>query len=150
MRVDQVPQDDSILEGHRRACYARDEQGRYVVATSRGWSVERIANQQAVAEIDRLVAAALTDVHEGRSSPLAWHMARAHMDVRLLAAQAGFWSWQVRRHLRPAVFGRLDADTLARYARALATDVDALREVPVRAAAAMICDAPATSAGPAR
>ena len=50
MKLDEIPQDDSILEGHRRACYAQDGKGRYAIGTSRGWTVEAIANRQAVAK----------------------------------------------------------------------------------------------------
>lgn len=127
MRVDQVPQEDSILEGHRRACYARDADGNYTLTTSRGWRVEKIANQQAVQDVALVIAQVQADVRAGRASALAWHMATHHLTPRLLAAQAGFWRWQVRRHLRPEVFRQLDDKTLQRYARALGLTVDELR-----------------------
>lgn len=130
MRVDDVPQDESILEGHRRACYARDANGRYVVATSRGWEVERIANRQAIDDVDASIAAAREAVRAGRASVLAYQMARCHMDVALLAAQAGLWRLRVRRHLRPAVFARLSPALLQRYADALGIDVETLCRLP--------------------
>ena len=130
MRVDHVPQDDSILEGHRRACYARDADGRYVVATSRGWEVERIANRQANDDVAAHLAAVHADVRAGRLSVLAWHMACCHMDVAMLAAQAGLWRLRVHRHLRPDVFARLPQAMLARYADALGIDVATLCRLP--------------------
>jgi hypothetical protein len=130
MRVDEVPQDDSILEGHRRACYAQDEQGRFVIATSRGWEVEKIANQLAVRDVAERVEAALREVRAGRASPLAYHMARCHMDVQLLAAHTGLWSFRIKRHLSPEVFARLPVHVLDRYAGALAIDVATLGTVP--------------------
>jgi hypothetical protein len=130
MRVDQLPQDDSILEGHRRACYAQDASGRYVVATSRGWTVEAIVNRQAVSDVEARIAQALEAVREGRASPLLYHMARCHMSPRLLAAYTGIWSLRVRWHLRPAVFARLPDHLLKRYAEALAVQPEALRQVP--------------------
>jgi hypothetical protein len=130
MRVDQVPQDDSILEGHRRACYARDEAGRYVIAESRGWEVERIANQQAVAEIEARVREVLQDARAGKASALAYHMTRFHMEPSVLAAHAGFWTWRVKRHLRPEVFRALPEPILRRYARVFNIDVAALCRVP--------------------
>ena len=129
MRVDDIPQDDSILEGHRRACYAQDEKGRYVLATSRGWEVERIANQHAVAEVRAKIDAARSAVERGEQSTLAYHMARCHMDPRLLAAQSGVWVFRVRRHLRPAVFSRLPERILRRYAQALGIDVATLQRL---------------------
>ena len=130
MNVGEIPQDDSILEGHRRACYAKDDDGRFVIVASRGWEVEAIANRQAQIDVESRIAAAARAVIEGRRSPLAFHMARAHMDVGLLASYTGFWSLRIRHHLRPRVFARLPERILQRYADALSIDVRAIREMP--------------------
>jgi hypothetical protein len=127
MRVEDIPQEPSILEGRLRACYARNAAGRYEVATSRGWEVERVANQRAVADVNAHIEQALADVRAGKASALAYHMARAHMDPRLLAAHSGFWVWQVIRHLRPEHFQRLPEKALQRYAGALGIDIATLR-----------------------
>lgn len=130
MRISDVPQDDSILEGHQRACYAQDSSGRYVLATSRGWDVERVANRQAVSQIDEKIAQVLVDVRAGKLSALAYHMACAHLQPRGLAAHVGLWAWQVRRHLRPSVFARLAPAMLKRYADALGIDLATVCQVP--------------------
>jgi hypothetical protein len=130
MKVDELPQDDSILEGHRRACYAQDESGRYVIATSRGWAVEAIANRQAKADVEARIALALQAVRQGQASPLRYHMARCHMSPRLLAAHSGIWSLRIRWHLRPAVFARLPDRVLQRYAEALGIEPATLKQVP--------------------
>lgn len=132
MRVEDIPQDDSILEGHRRACYARDANGQYVVATSRGWEVERLANELAVASVHESIEQARRDVLTGKLSPLAYHMACCHMDARMLATASGIWTWRVRRHLRPEVFAKLPEAVLARYADALRVEVAQLRARPDR------------------
>jgi hypothetical protein len=130
MDLDQVPQDDSILEGHRRACYAQDTDGRYVIAPSRGWSVEAIANAQALSDVGARIASALDAVRAGRASPLVYHMARFHMDARLLAASSGIWSLRVRRHMRAEVFARLPDSLLQRYADALGIEIATLKTTP--------------------
>jgi hypothetical protein len=130
MQVKDIPQDPSILEGHQRACYARDETGRYVIATSRGWEVERIANQHAVDEINAGIAAVLADVRAGKSSVLAYHMARFHMSPGLLAANTGIWSFRIRRHMRPDVFARLPEAILMRYADAFRIELAELVRMP--------------------
>jgi hypothetical protein len=130
VELDQVPQDDSILEGHRRACYAQDAAGRYVIAPSRGWSVEAIANRQALSDVEAGIALALDAVRAGRASPLVYHMARCHMDARLLAAHSGIWSFRVKRHMRPQVFARLPERLLQRYAEALGVDLATLKTIP--------------------
>ncbi|MFN0317004.1 MAG: hypothetical protein ACKVQA_18445 [Burkholderiales bacterium] len=126
MRIEEIPQDPSILEGHLRACYARDASGRYVVATSRGWEVERIANELAVAQVNSHIELARAAVRAGKASALAYHMACAHMTPSLLAAQSGFWVWQVKRHLKPQVFQRLSLKALRRYASALGIGMETL------------------------
>ncbi len=119
-----------MLEDKRRACYAVDADGRYVIVPSKGWEVEKIVNAQANAEIAASIEAAQRDVVEGRASSLAYHMAVRQMDVALLAANAGLWSLRVRRHLKPAVFAKLPQTLLQRYADALNLDVCQLRTVP--------------------
>lgn len=123
VRVDELPQEPSILDGHLRACYARNAEGRYEIATSKGWDVERIANELAVADVNARIAQAAAEVRAGTTSVLAYHMARAHMDARLLAAHSGFWVWQVKRHLQPRHFQRLADKDLQRYADALGIGV---------------------------
>lgn len=126
MRISDIPQEPSILEGHLRACYAKNAAGRYELATSQGWEVERVANQLAVAEVNSRIEQALADTHSGKTSVLAYHMARAHMDARLLAAHSGFWIWQVKLHLRPKHFQRLAEKDYRRYADALGVDIATL------------------------
>jgi hypothetical protein len=130
MREDEVPQDDSFYGGHKRACYAVDRDGRYVLATSRGWEPERIATAEALSALSEGLESVRRDVVAGRLSPLAYHMTAAQMTPRLLAKNAGLWTWRVRRHLRPRVFERLDRRTLTRYATCLNLSVESLRKAP--------------------
>ena len=133
MRREEVPQDESpFYHGHRRACYAIGPDGRYTVATSSGWSAERIATAQALADLENQVEAVRRAAVEGRASPLAYHMATRQMTPRLLASNAGLWLWRVRRQLEPAAFVRLGPRLLARYAEALCIPVEDLTSVPVR------------------
>ncbi|MDA8390151.1 MAG: hypothetical protein M0Z76_05395 [Gammaproteobacteria bacterium] len=130
MKVHEVPQDDSVLAGLRRACYAEDGQGRYVVVPSRGWEVERIVNEQAHKALRQVLEDTRQAVLEGRLSALAYHMVHCQMDARLLAANAGLCRWRVRRHLKPSVFARLGDDMKQRYAMALGVSVQSLNQVP--------------------
>jgi hypothetical protein len=130
MRAKDVPQDESILEGHQRACYAVDADGRYTVVASKGWEVEKIVNQQAVAELRAQLEQTRQRVLQGAASALEYHMQRCQMTPSMLAANVGLWAWRVRRHLKPKVFAKLDAALLARYADALRVGVNDLRQVP--------------------
>jgi hypothetical protein len=131
MKASEVPQQPSELqEGLRRALYAADETGKYMVVPSAGWHVEQIVNDQAHEVIRHAVEEARQLVAQGKASPLLCHMARCQMTAGLLAQTAGFWRWQVYRHLKPNVFARLDKSILLRYADALRMTVEELCAVP--------------------
>lgn len=130
MKAKDVPQEDSILAGHQRACYAVDEHGRYIVVPSRGWEVEKIVNTVARADIAAAITEARERVRRGEASPLLYHMRRRQMTVALLAANIGFARLRVRWHLRPAAFARLKPAVLARYADVLRISVEELRRLP--------------------
>lgn len=134
MKIGEVPQqaEGSVLGGQRRACYAQDEHGRYVVVPSQGWEVEAAVNRVAHEELRAQLAAVRARVEAGQVSVLAYHMVTRQMNAGLLAAYAGVWSWRVRWHLRPAVFARLSSDMLARYARALKMSSEELRRLPAQ------------------
>ena len=134
MDIENVPQEgNATLGGHRKAMYARGADGRLAPVAYAGWEVEEIVTRQAVEELDRLAADALTRVRAGTASPLEYHMYRARMDDTLLAQTTGLWRWRVRRHLRPEVFRRLSPALLARYAAALGLSADQLTTVPPQA-----------------
>ena len=131
MDLDSVPQEgNATLGGHRKALYARDAQGRMVIAPSRGWEAEEIVTSHAVEALQAQADAARARVAAGLASPLEYWMYARRMDVGLLAQSTGFWRWRVRRHLRPDVFSKLSAADVQRYADALGLPVDALRRLP--------------------
>jgi hypothetical protein len=131
MDLNAVPQEgNATLGGHRKAMYARDAQGRMVLATSRGWEVEEIVTRQAVEALNALADDARERVKRGTASTLEFWMYERRMDVALLAQASGFWQWQVRRHLRPERFARLKPRQLMRYAQALALTAEALKALP--------------------
>ncbi|MDR3086565.1 MAG: hypothetical protein LBU45_01215 [Azoarcus sp.] len=120
MNVADVPQEgNSTYDGHCKAVYARNANGRLGLVLSRGWEAEEIVTRQAVEMFETLAAEARERTLAGQSSPLEYHMYRARMDVPLLAQACGLWQWRVRRHLRPAVFARLSSALRARYAETL-------------------------------
>src|SRR3970282_1738014 len=130
MKKADVPQEESMLEGHQRACYALDEQGRYVVVGSIGWGGGEGVKSQANDEVRQAIAAALARVRSGSMSPLGYHMARRQMDAAMLSAYSGISRLRVRWHLRPGPFARLTPALLQRYADALHLSVDELRQLP--------------------
>ncbi|WP_437882508.1 hypothetical protein [Pseudomonas sp. LRF_L74] len=128
MKLDEVPQDpDSAYGGHSKLLYAVDDGGHYQGAQSAGWEPESYATHLAVAELHAQEAEAEAGWRSGELSPLKCLMYRYRMDELALSQITGLWQWRVRRHFRPAVYRRLGASVLARYAEAFGLTVDELR-----------------------
>ena len=131
MDVRDVPQEGNVtLEGHRKAVYARDADGKIVAVGCAGWEVEEIVTLQAVDVLRQQAEAARVRVGAGQSSPLEYWMYARRMDLPLLAQSTGLWQWRVRRHLRPEIFQRLGEKMLGRYAEALGIPLVQLKQLP--------------------
>lgn len=132
MKVKEVPQDNTIeyYEGVKRACYAVDEKGRYIIVSSNGWDAEELVNGLAVKELAENLEKTRKAVLAGRKSPLAYHMERRQMIPDILGKTAGIAVFRVKRHLRPEIFVKLKDSLLERYAKALAITIKDLRTVP--------------------
>lgn len=125
----EVPQEgNSTLGGHRKALYARGDDGKLHIVQSAGWEVEEIVTRQAIDDLQRLTEEARQRVLAGQTSPLEYHMYRVRMDVPLLSQASGVWQWRIRRHFRPAVFASLSPALLARYADAMGLSIEQLKK----------------------
>lgn len=129
MREDEVPQDQGIADGLKEVTYAVNDQGRYVMVPSAGWEPKNISNYQAWEVIGEQIEVARRLVVNREVSPLAYHMARNQMDVALLAQYMGIMRWRVKRHLKPAIFRKLNASLLNRYAGLLKVTVAQLQDI---------------------
>ena len=132
MKVNEVPQDNTVeyYKGVKRACYAVDEKGRYVIVSSNGWEAEELVNGLAVKELAVNLEKTRKTVLAGEKSPLAYHMERRQMIPDILGKTAGIAVFRVKRHLRPEIFSRLKNPVLERYAKALAITMEELKTVP--------------------
>lgn len=132
MDIESVPQEgNATLGGHRKAIYARDAHGRFVIIPSRGWEAEEIVTCHAVDAFRVRAEAVRQRVAAGTASPLEYWMHERRMDPTLLSQASGFWQWRVRRHLRPSGFAGLSAKQIEAYAQALGLSVAGLRQVPL-------------------
>lgn len=132
MKVGEVPQDNTIeyYEGIKRACYAVNEEGKYVIVPSNGWIEEEFINRMAVNELAVNLEKTRRAVLAGEKSPLAYHMARRQMTPDILGKTAGIAVFRVKRHCRPEIFAKLKDSVLDRYAKALAITIEELKNVP--------------------
>ncbi len=125
----EVPQEgNSTLAGHRKAVYARGDDGKLHIVQSAGWEVEEIVTRQAVEDLNRLAEDARQRVIAGQTSALEYHMHKARMDVPLLSQVTGLWQWRIRRHFRPDIFAGLSAGLLQRYGDAMGLSVEQLKK----------------------
>jgi hypothetical protein len=132
MNKEDVPQDLSSLgKITKEVCYATDASGKYTTELSKGWEIKMSALDVAWQDIGERVAAARAKVLKQEASPLLFFMELKLMDVGVLAAYTGFWKWQVRRHLRPAVFKKLSDRRLRRYAEVFDISIDDLNTLTV-------------------
>lgn len=127
MRASEVPQDPSFYRGIKRACYALDENGNYVIATSKGWDTERVVTEQALLDLEAHVEEVRAEVEAGKLSPLAYHLATHMMTPKLFAQHVGVATWRVKRQFKPAVFAKLSQERLALYADCLDMTVEDLQ-----------------------
>jgi hypothetical protein len=130
MKKNDVPQDKGIYGEWHGISYAVDEDGKYVLTPSAGWEPANWANRQAWDLLEQEIAEVLEKVKEDKLSPLAYHMARNLMDVKMLSQYAGLARWRVKRHLKPRVFRRLSPALLERYAAIFKIEVAQLMEAP--------------------
>ncbi|MBA4389752.1 MAG: hypothetical protein C0399_02290 [Syntrophus sp. (in: bacteria)] len=129
MEKKDVPQDQGILGHVRVICYATDKNGEYVKSQSAGWEPTNIANGIAWEFINEELAGILEKVKKKKLSPLAYHMNKNLMDVKLLSQYTGLGAWRVKRHLKPRAFNKLDDEALQRYASVFNVTVEQLKEV---------------------
>jgi hypothetical protein len=130
MKVNEVPQDKTFYEDVKRACYALDNEGKYIIIPSSGWSTEEVVNGLAVDELKNKLEEARKNVIRGLKSPLAYHMEYRQMTTEILAKTVGMFSFRVRRHFRPEIFAKLKPSVIKRYALALALTEQELKSVP--------------------
>jgi hypothetical protein len=132
MKKEEVPQDLSSLgKITKEVCYATDEAGNYVTELSRGWDVKITALDAAWDDIKDRIARAREKVLRGQASPLLFFMERGLMDTGIVAAYTGFWKWQIKRHLKPGVFGHLSDKKLRRYAELFNVSLEDLKSMTV-------------------
>lgn len=129
MKVNEVPQDaKDFRDGDkiRKLVYAVDKDGKYTGVNSAGWEAENLATRQAWDAVDEALADTEAKVKAGKLSPIAYYKEKCLMDTALLAKYVGKWGWQVNRHMKPAVFSKLNHAMLEKYAAVFNITVDEL------------------------
>jgi hypothetical protein len=132
MKKEEIPQHDGALNKlTREMVYAVDNAGNYTTDLSSGWEVKATALNVAWEDIEQRIAAARQKVLNKEASPLLFFMELRLMDPGIVSAYTGFWKWQVKRHLKPAIFNKLSEKKLERYATVFNVSVTELKTMDV-------------------
>ena len=115
MKKEEVPQQSGIQEQWTTIKYAVSEDGKYSMEKSKGSETVNVTNAHAWETFEEQAQAARNAILEGELSPLAYHMAVAQMDVKLLCSYSGISRWKIKRHLKPKHFAKLDRKTAEKY-----------------------------------
>ncbi len=134
MKKENVPQDLSALgKITKEICYATDESGKYTTQLSQGWDVKINALDVTWNDIQQKINAARERVLHNEVSPILFFMEKNVMNIALLSSYTGFFKWQIKRHLKPAVFKKLSNKKLNKYAEVFNVTIDELKTMNVHA-----------------
>ncbi|MEP6748077.1 MAG: hypothetical protein ABJB86_10145 [Bacteroidota bacterium] len=132
MKKENIPQDPSGLNNFtKEVVYATDNNGNYVTELSSGWEVKSTALNVAWKDIEERINAARQKVQNKEASPVLFFMELRLMDAGIVSAYTGFWKWQIKRHLKPAIFEELSPKKLQKYAEAFNVSVTELKTMDV-------------------
>ena len=132
MKKDEIPQHNGALNKlTREVVYVLDSNGAYTTGLSTGWEVKATALDVAWQDIEQRIIAARQKVVNKEASPLLFFMELRLMDTGIVSAYTGFWKWQIKRHLKPAIFEKLSGKKLQQYAAAFNVSVTELKTMEV-------------------
>jgi hypothetical protein len=134
MKKENVPQDLSALgKITKEVCYATDESGKYTTQLSQGWDVKINALDVTWNDIQQKINAARERVLHNEVSPILFFMEKNVMNIAILSSYTGFFKWQIKRHLKPAVFKKLSNKKMNKYAEVFNITIDELKTMNVHA-----------------
>jgi len=132
LKKEDLPQDKGALENFtKEVCYVTNKEGRYETSLSEGWNVKHLALNKAWQEIERKTEEARQNVLAGKVSPIAYYLELKLMDISILSSYTKFFKWQIKRHMKPAVFANLSDQKLLIYAQAFDVPVANLKNINV-------------------
>lgn len=129
MKEEDVPQDKESFKDRdklKKVMYATNKSGNYTTVSSHGWEVEHQATLQAWEEVENELKEISDQIIAGNISPIAYYTKKNLMDIGLVAQHMSLWKWQVKRHLKPAIFAKLKQEVLEKYATVFNCKVDDL------------------------
>ncbi len=133
MHINEVPQDKKNFRdggnAPKKVMYVTADDGQYTQTQSAGWEAENLVLEQAWNDIEQQLLSEKKRVLNHEVSPIAYYMVQSRMDLPILASYVGKWQWQVKRHLKPAVFNKLSEKMLHKYAEVFDVSIETLKHL---------------------
>jgi len=133
MHINEVPQDKKNFRdggnAPKKVMYVTADDGQYTQTQSAGWEAENLVLEQAWNDIEQQLQTEKKRVLNHEVSPIAYYMVQSRMDFPILASYVGKWQWQVKRHLKPAVFNKLSEKMLQKYAEVFDVSIETLKHL---------------------
>lgn len=128
MLQNEVPQEgNKTLGGVKKAMYAINAGGEYIIEQSAGWNAEEIATITAIDEFNLLTNEAKNNYLAQTASPIEYLMYKNRMDLPTLSSIVKMFSWRIKRHFKPSVYKTLNDKILSRYAGAFGLSLEELK-----------------------
>ena len=125
----EIPKEqNATLDGMQKVMYAKNSDGVFE-RFNYGSSVEEFVTQVAVNEYETLKEECLKKISQGISSPIEYYMYENRMDLPTLSSAVGMFSFRVKRHLKMAVFRKMDDKLLSKYADIFGISVQDLKKM---------------------
>ncbi|HOY30393.1 MAG TPA: hypothetical protein PKW80_00810 [Bacteroidales bacterium] len=126
MDNEQMSQDGKVYpeKKYKTLVYTPGKNGTYIAMISEGGEPENIAHRQARDAINESAENIKKRVIAGELSPIAYYMAKYQYSLRRLANLTGLTKKDIRKHIKPADFAKIDSKTLEIYAQAFKTPAE--------------------------
>jgi hypothetical protein len=93
------------------------------------WETKLLACETSISNYFQEIEPVRLQVLAGELSPLAYHLQRNLLNVKLLSSYTGVPKRHVKKHLKPENFNQLDEEILKKYASALGISIEELKKV---------------------
>ncbi len=109
--------------------YKMDENGNYSHCMLANWGGKELTNTQSWEIVKERIRDAKEKVMKNEVSPIAYFMEKCITDVSTLSKYVGIAKWRIKRHLKPAIFNKINTKVLQKYADFFQIDIEQLKNI---------------------
>jgi hypothetical protein len=128
MRILETDPNGNLRESNtKRVRYTKDDKGKVVEEYEESTYYGVVVAGNVFAHYKEREDKARELVRNKKSSPIEYFMYKTCIELELLVALTGFSRREVKKHMKPHVFEKLDDDVLRRYAEVFETDINTIK-----------------------